>query len=57
MNIMNQKEVIKETNCPPPKYNYTVYNAGIHQVVIYVINLQVMRKNLTKRQEQELEVF
>ena len=28
MNIMNQKEVIKETYCPPKKYNYTVYNAG-----------------------------
>ena len=28
INIMSQKEVIKETYYPPPNYNYTVYNAG-----------------------------
>ena len=28
MNIMSQKEVVKETYYPPPKYDYTVYNAG-----------------------------
>ena len=28
LNIITQKEVVKQTYYPPPQYSYTVYNAG-----------------------------